>query len=328
MREWHNDPFIVMLPATIFSSIQVLVIGDVMLDRYWLGSVQRISPEAPVPVVGIERTELRLGGAGNVAANVRGLGAICHLVSVIGDDEPGRSLDQLLGAHGVNRHLHIDTASRTTEKLRIMARNQQLLRADFEDAPRKEVIDRCLSDYEELLSKANVVVISDYGKGSLQSTEWMIQLARGRGIPVVVDPKGRDFSRYRGATVVTPNELELQGVVGPWSSSAEMEDKALDLVRQNEIDGLLVTRGEDGMILFRQESPSLQEEARALEVYDISGAGDTVVAMVAAGIAVGFDWKQILRFSNIAAGVVVRKLGTAVATLAEIQTELGEASPT
>ena len=301
MREWHNDPFIAMLPATIFSSIQVLVIGDVMLDRYWLGSVQRISPEAPVPVVGIERTELRLGGAGNVAANVRGLGA--------------------------NRHLHIDTASQTTEKLRIISRNQQLLRVDFEDAPRKEVIDRCLSDYEELLSKVDVVVISDYGKGSLQSTEWMIQLARGRGIPVVVDPKGRDFSRYRGATVVTPNELELQGVVGPWSSSAEMEDKALDLVRQNEIDGLLVTRGEDGMILFRQESPSLQEEARALEVYDISGAGDTVVAMVATGIAAGFDWKQILRFSNIAAGVVVKKLGTAVATLAEIQAELGEEFP-
>ena len=172
------------------------------------------------------------------------------------------------------------------------------------------------------------MAISDYGKGSLQSTEWMIQLARERGIPVVVDPKGRDFSRYRGATVVTPNELELQGVVGPWSSSAEMEDKALDLVRQNEIDGLLVTRGEDGMILFRQESPSLQEEAKALEVYDISGAGDTVVAMVAAGIAVGFDWKQILHLSNIAAGVVVRKVGTAVATLAEIQAELGEESPT
>lgn len=317
-----------MLPATIFSSIQVLVIGDVMLDRYWLGSVRRISPEAPVPVVGVERTELRLGGAGNVAANVRGLGAICHLVSVIGDDEPGRSIDQILGAHGVNRHLHIDTASRTTEKLRIISRNQQLLRADFEDAPRKEVIDRCLSDYEELLSKADVVVISDYGKGSLQNAEWMIQLARGQEIPVVVDPKGGDFSRYRGATVVTPNELELQEVVGPWSSSAEMEDKALDLVRQIEIDGLLVTRGEEGMIFFRLEGESLQEKARSLEVYDISGAGDTVVAMVAVGIAAGFDWKQILSFSNIAAGVVVRKLGTAVATLTEIQAELSEESPT
>ena len=214
MREWHNDPLIAMLPPTIFSSIQVLVIGDVMLDRYWLGSVERISPEAPVPVVGVERTELRLGGAGNVAANVRGLGGICHLVSVIGDDEPGRSLDKILGAHGVNRHLHIDTASRTTEKLRIISRNQQLLRVDFEGAPRKEVIDRCLSDYEELLSKVDVVVISDYGKGSLQSAEWMIQLAKGQGIPVVVDPKGCDFSRYRGATVVTPNELELQEVVG------------------------------------------------------------------------------------------------------------------
>ena len=228
----------------------------------------------------------------------------------------------------MNRHLHIDTASRTTEKLRIISRNQQLLRADFEDAPRKEVIDRCLSDYEELLSKADVVVISDYGKGSLQNAERVIQLARGQGIPVVVDPKGGDFSRYRGATVVTPNELELQGVVGPWSSSAEMEDKALDLVRQIEIDGLLVTRGEEGMIFFRLEGESLQEKARSLEVYDISGAGDTVVAMVAVGIAAGFDWKQILRFSNIAAGVVVRKLGTAVATLTEIQAELSEESPT
>ena len=145
---------------------------------------------------------------------------------------------------------------------------------------------------------------------------------------MVVDPKGRDFSRYRGATVITPNELELQAVVGPWSSSAEMEDKALNLVRQIEIDGLLVTCGEEGMIFFRLEGESLQEKARSLEVYDISGAGDTVVAMVAVGIAAGFDWKQILRFSNIAAGVVVRKLGTAVATLAEIQAELGEESPT
>ena len=299
-----------------------------MLDRYWLGSVERISPEAPVPVVGVERTELRLGGAGNVAANIRGLGAVCHLVSVIGDDEPGRSLSQILGAHGVNRHLHIDTASRTTEKLRIISRNQQLLRADFEDTPRKEVIDRCLSDYEELLSKVDVVVISDYGKGSLQNAEWMIQLAKEQGVPVVVDPKGRDFSRYRGATVVTPNELELRGVVGPWSSSAEMEDKALDLVRQIEIDGLLVTRGEDGIMLFHLEGESLEEKARSLEVYDISGAGDTVVAMVATGIAAGFGWKQILRFSNIAAGVVVKKLGTAVATLTEIQAELSEEPPT
>ena len=152
--------------------------------------------------------------------------------------------------------------------------------------------------------------------------------AKEQEIPVVVDPKGCDFSRYRGATVVTPNELELQGVVGPWSSSAEMENKALDLVRQIKIDGLLVTRGEDGMNLFRLEGELLQEKARSLEVYDISGAGDTVVAVVAAGIAADFDWKQILRFSNIAAGVVVRKLGTAVATLAEIQAELNEESPT
>jgi rfaE bifunctional protein kinase chain/domain len=317
-----------MLPDNIFSSIQVLVIGDVMLDRYWLGSVQRISPEAPVPVVGVERTEVRLGGAGNVAANVRGLGAICHLVSVVGDDEPGRSLDQILNAHGVNRHLHIDTSSRTTEKLRIISRNQQLLRADFEDYPRKEVIDRCLSDYEELLSQTDVVIISDYGKGSLQNSEWMIELAREQEIPVVVDPKGNDFSRYRGATVVTPNELELQGVVGTWSSSAEMEDKALDLVRQIEINGLLVTRGENGMTLFRLDGEPVQEEARSLEVYDISGAGDTVVAMVAVGIAAKFGWKKTLKLSNIAAGVVVSKLGTAVATLTEIRTELNEELPT
>ena len=172
------------------------------------------------------------------------------------------------------------------------------------------------------------MVISDYGKGSLQNAEWMIQLAKEQGVPVVVDPKGRDFSRYRGATVVTPNELELQGVVGPWSSSAEMEDKALDLVRQIEINGLLVTRGEDGIMLFHLEGESLEEKARSLEVYDISGAGDTVVAMVATGIAAGFGWKQILRFANIAAGVVVKKLGTAVATLTEIQAELSEESTT
>jgi rfaE bifunctional protein kinase chain/domain len=322
----YKELLIAMLSDTIFSSIQILVVGDVMLDRYWMGSVHRISPEAPVPVVGIERTELRVGGAGNVAANVRGLGAICHLVSVIGDDESGRNLDQILSTHGVNRHLHIDAESRTTEKLRIISKNQQLLRADFENPPRREVVDRCLSDYEELLPQVNVVAISDYGKGSLQSIEEMIQQAKARGIPVIVDPKGSDFSRYRGATVVTPNESELQEVIGPWSSYTDMETKILELVRQFEIDGLLVTRGEAGMMFFRLEGEPVLEEARSLEVYDVSGAGDTVVAMVSVGIAAGFGWREILHLSNIAAGVVVRKLGTAVATLTEIQAAVTEES--
>ena len=198
-----------MLRDLDFDSVRVLVVGDVMLDRYWLGSVDRVSPEAPVPVVRIDETDLRVGGAGNVAANVRGLGAVCHLVSVIGDDEAGVNVNDILGQHGVDRHLHVDPLSRTTEKLRIIGKNQQLLRADFEDKPRSNVVDRCFADYEELIGNVDVIIISDYGKGSVQSTGGMIQLARQKKIPVVVDPKGTDFSRYQGATVITPNESEF-----------------------------------------------------------------------------------------------------------------------
>jgi rfaE bifunctional protein kinase chain/domain len=302
-----------------FSSIHVLVIGDVMLDRYWLGSVERVSPEAPVPVVSVKKTDLRVGGAGNVAANVRSLGAQCSLISVIGDDESGKTVNDILERSGVSRYLHVDTGSRTTEKLRIIAKNQQLLRADFEDIPRRDVVDRCVADYEELLKDADVIVISDYGKGSVQSTELMIRLAKKMGKPVVVDPKGIEFSRYRGATVITPNELELQAVVGRWSSHAQFERKAKNLLRKTQIDGLLVTRGESGITFFSEGSEPIQENARSIEVYDVSGAGDTVVATVAIGIAAGFNWKKILKFSNIAAEVVVKKLGTSVTTLKEIQ---------
>ena len=316
-----------MLSKTVLSSVHVLVVGDVMLDRYWLGAVHRISPEAPVPIVGVDKVELRVGGAGNVAMNVKALGANCHLVSVIGDDEAGKSLDQILSSHDVNRHLHIDTESKTTEKLRIIARNQQLLRADFEKPPRSDVIDRCLTDYEQLLPEVDVVVISDYGKGSLKNLEWMIQSARDCSTPVVVDPKGRDFSGYRGATVVTPNEVELREVIGSWSTNAEMEEKATTLIQQVGLDALLVTQGERGMTFFRVGHKPLSEFVRSLEVYDVSGAGDTVVAMAAVCLAAGCTWEEILRNANIAAGVVVSKLGTAVATLSEIQSVLSEGKP-
>ena len=313
-----------MLREFDFSAVRVLVIGDVMLDRYWLGSVDRVSPEAPVPVVKIGETDLRVGGAGNVAANVCGLGAKCHLVSVIGDDGPGNSINDILEQHGVNRHLHIDPQSRTTEKLRIIAKNQQLLRVDFEDTPRREVVDRCLSDYEELVGDVDVIIMSDYGKGSIQSIGSMIKLAKTMMIPVVVDPKGVDFSRYKGATIITPNEFEFLSAVGPWSSDQDMERKANALIHDIEIDGLLITRGEVGMTMFSKNNPSIHQEAKSVEVYDVSGAGDTVVSSVALGIAAGFDWTQILNFSNSAAGVVVKKLGTSITTLNEVQAAMNE----
>ena len=291
---------------------RVLVVGDVMLDRYWFGDVDRISPEAPVPVVKIDRVEERPGGAGNVARNVAALGAKASLLSVVGRDEAGRRLRQLLKSAHIAASLHNDATVATTVKLRVIGRRQQLLRADFETLPGHEVLASKLQDFQRLLKGCDVVILSDYGKGGLAHIARMIALARRHGKPVLVDPKGEDYSRYRGATLVTPNRAELRAVVGGWSSEAALTAKAQNLRQRLGFNALLVTRSEEGVTLYRR-GQRLHVPAQAREVYDVSGAGDTVIAVIGAMLAAGQGLEQAVRIANRAAGIVVGKFGTAVA---------------
>jgi rfaE bifunctional protein kinase chain/domain len=307
------------LPDT--SAARVLVVGDVMLDRYWFGEVSRISPEAPVPVVKVERTEERPGGAANVARNCAALGAKAFLLSVVGADEAGQSLARLLVTEGIETSLHEDAELSTTIKLRVVARQQQLLRIDFENCPAHEVLRAKLADFERQLPGCDVVILSDYGKGGLAHIGEMIRLARAAGKPVLVDPKGEDFARYAGATLLTPNRAELRQVIGRWESEADLGEKAARLCETLGLDALLVTRSEEGMSLFRG-GQVLHEPAQAREVYDVSGAGDTVIASMAVMLASGTDMHQAMRLANRTAGIVVGKLGTAVASLDELRDTL------
>jgi len=298
----------------------VLVVGDVMLDRYWFGEVERISPEAPVPVVKVERTEERLGGAANVARNIAALGARIALLSVVGTDEAGRAIERLLGEEGIESSLQRDPDLATTVKLRVLGRQQQLLRIDFENWPAHEVLRAKLAEFEAIMPRHDVVVLSDYGKGGLAHIARMIQTARALGKTVLVDPKGDDYARYAGATLLTPNRAELREVVGRWSNEADLAARAQRLRERLGVDALLVTRAEEGMTLFRAQGV-VHEPTRAREVYDVSGAGDTVIATLAAMMAAGADIVSAMRFANRAAGVVVGKLGTAVAHLSDLETE-------
>lgn len=290
---------------------RVLVVGDVMLDRYWFGEVSRISPEAPVPIVKVDRIEERPGGAANVARNVSALGAKAALLSVVGRDEAGRYLKQLLQREKVATSLHTDATITTTVKLRVIGRHQQLLRADFETVPSHEVLASKLKDYQRLLQSVDVVILSDYGKGGLAHISKMIALARRRHVPVLVDPKGEDYSRYRGATLVTPNRAELRAVTGGWTSEAMLNAKAQALRQKLGLGGLLVTRSEEGMTLYRKGG-KVHVPAQAREVYDVSGAGDTVIATIAVMLAAGETMDNAIRIANRAAGIVVGKFGTAV----------------
>jgi len=303
------------LPNT--SRANVLVVGDVMLDRYWFGEVSRISPEAPVPVVKIERTEERLGGAANVARNCSALGAQVMLLSVVGKDEAGQTLQNLLAKEGIAASLHQDAELSTTIKLRVIGRQQQLLRIDFENAPNHEILSAKLAEFEQLLPRCNAVILSDYGKGGLAHITEMIRLARAAGKPVLVDPKGEDYTRYAGATVLTPNRAELREVVGKWSSEQQLMEKAQALRQKLGLQALLVTRSEEGMTLFR-EGGADHEAARAREVFDVSGAGDTVIATLAVMLSSGLDMAAAMRVANRAAGIVVGKLGVAVVTWNEL----------
>jgi D-glycero-beta-D-manno-heptose-7-phosphate kinase len=300
----------------IFSELhkaRVLVVGDVMLDRYWYGEVSRISPEAPVPIVRIEtsRTRETPGGAANAAANAAALGANVALLSVVGDDEPGRKLAELLEKAGVSANLRRDGEISTTVKLRVIGAHQQMLRLDFETPPSHEVLLDKLADYRQMIADRNVVILSDYGKGGLVHAAQMIEIARERGKTVLVDPKGDDYSRYRGASIVTPNRSELREVVGSWKSEEELTAKAQDLREKLQLQALLVTRSEQGMTLY-QPGKVRHEPARAREVFDVSGAGDTVIATLGVMLGAGLPLEEAAAIANRAAGIVVGKLGTAV----------------
>ena len=301
-----------------FNNSKILVVGDVMLDRYWFGEVNRISPEAPVPVLKVERVDERPGGAANVARNISALGAQTTLLSVVGSDEAGACLERLLGEYAnLTALLHRDNTISTIIKLRAIARHQQLLRIDFETPPSHEVLHAALEDFRTQLPLADVVILSDYGKGGLAHIADMIQSARAAGKPVLVDPKGDDYERYRGATLLTPNRSEFREVAGSWKTEEELSNKAEKLRKELQLDALLITRSEDGMSLFRANDV-LHEPTHTREVFDVSGAGDTVIATLAVMLASGADLTDAMRIANRAAGIVVGKLGTAVVSREEI----------
>ena len=296
---------------------RVLVVGDAMLDRYWFGAVERISPEAPVPVVRVTREEERLGGAANVAMNVTRLGAQCTLLTVVGEDAAGLRLRELLAEQGVATVMGTDAQLRTVVKLRVIGRSQQLLRVDFENQPDHEVLQQLLADYQRLLPEHDVVLLSDYGKGGLTHVGQMIEFARAAAKPVLVDPKGSDFSRYAGATAITPNRSELAGVVGTWHGEADLAARANALRERLGLDALLVTRSEEGISLF-DDAGHLRLATAAREVFDVTGAGDTVIATLAALLACGMPLRDAAAHANRAAGIVVSRFGTAAVTLAEL----------
>ncbi len=313
-----------MLPQLLekIARAKVLVVGDVMLDRYWYGDVERISPEAPVPVVAVKQAKELPGGAANVAQNVRTLGAACTLFSISGDDREADGLERLLGEAGIRCQLHRDKLLNTTVKLRVISRHQQLLRIDFDCPVSKDARVKLLDSYLKHLSEYDAVIISDYGKGGLGYIQEMIQAARAATRPVVVDPKGDDYSGYRGANLITPNRKEFEHVAGRFRDNAELERKALAMAKELDLGGVLVTRGEEGMSLVQQDGRVLHIPARAREVFDVTGAGDTVIASIGCAWSVGSELDDALHLANIAAGIVVGKLGAATASPAEIMHEL------
>jgi rfaE bifunctional protein kinase chain/domain len=296
---------------------RVLVVGDAMIDRYWYGAVDRISPEAPVPVVRITREEERVGGAANVAANVAALGAKASLLTVVGDDEASHKLDALVAKTGIAPFFGRDSQSQTTVKLRVIGRQQQLIRLDFENAPKREVLASQTATFLSLLPNHDAVLFSDYGKGGLDHVHDMIEHARAAGKAVLIDPKGADYSRYRNATVITPNRAELQHVIGSWRDDNELREKAQELRQQLSLDAILLTRSEEGMTLFDVQG-DLHINAQAREVFDVTGAGDTVIATMAALLAAGLTLRQAMPLANRAGGIVVGKFGTATLSYDEL----------
>lgn len=299
------------------ASARVLVVGDAMLDRYWYGAVDRISPEAPVPVVRVTRTEERIGAAANVAYNIVTLGAQASLLSVVGEDEASHTLEALVAKTGITPYFGRDANLKTTVKLRVIGRQQQLLRLDFENTPEHEVLASQSATFETLYPEHQAVLFSDYGKGGLAHIVTMIAQARAAGKVVLVDPKGSDFERYRNASIITPNRAELEHVIGPWSSETELRTKTHKLRSALNLQALLVTRSEEGMTLFDAQG-ELHVPTVAREVFDVTGAGDTVIATLAAMAAAGLSLRDAVPLANRAAGIVVGKFGTATVNYSEL----------
>ena len=302
-----------------FDRAHVLVVGDLMLDRYWYGDTARISPEAPVPVVKVEQLEDRVGGACNVAINIASLGAGASLVGVVGQDEAAQSLSERLHSAGIHTDFQQTSNKPTITKLRVISRQQQLLRLDFEEPFDAADTDQILAKTIALLPDASVLVLSDYDKGVLREPQALITEAKKQGVAVLVDPKGKQFSRYAGATLLTPNINEFEAVVGPCSSESELVNKGLELLNELQLEALLITRGEQGMTLLRNDHAELHLPARAREVFDVTGAGDTVIAVVASALAAGEALPNAVTLANLAAGIVVGKLGTATISGPELR---------
>jgi len=296
---------------------RVLVVGDVMLDRYWYGAVDRISPEAPVPVVRITREEERCGGAANVAFNAATLGAQASLLTVVGDDEASHKLEALVAKTGIRTHFGRDADLKTTVKLRVIGRQQQLIRLDFENTPKSEILATQTATFAQLLPQHDAVLFSDYGKGGLAHVSDMIARARAAGKPILIDPKGSDYSRYQNASVITPNRAELQQVVGGWSSEEDLRTKVQALREQLKLDAVLLTRSEEGMTLF-DAAGQLHVSAQAREVFDVTGAGDTVIATMATLVGAGLSLREAVPLANRAGGLVVGKFGTATVSYEEL----------
>ncbi len=302
-----------------FQDARLLVIGDVMLDRYWHGSATRVSPEAPVPVVKVNNREDRPGGAGNVALNIAALGSATRLLGVVGNDEAGQELQSRLNAAGVFCDFLQCSDKPTITKLRVISQHQQLIRVDFEQPFEQEDVADLLSRAQELISDTKAVVLSDYAKGALQDVASLIALGKKHNVPVIVDPKGTDFGKYRGATLITPNLTEFEAVVGHCQNEDELVKKGLQLVSDLQLEAMLITRGEHGMTLIRPDSPELHLPARAQEVFDVTGAGDTVISVLAAAMAAGETMADATALANLAAGLVVGKLGTAAISGPELR---------
>ena len=302
-----------------FEQARVLVVGDVMLDRYWHGATSRISPEAPVPVVHVGQSEERAGGAANVALNTAALGVQTRLLGVTGDDEAAASLEALLNGAGIDCQFQKIVDTPTVTKLRVISRHQQLIRLDFEDGFDAIDTDALLAQYQQDLDRCDVVVLSDYGKGTLVAIEQLIATARAAGKPVLIDPKVQDFSRYNGATLITPNMAEFELVAGHCADEQALIDKSNALLAQHDLEALLVTRGEHGMTLLRRDEPEFHLPTQAREVFDVTGAGDTVISVLAAALAAGEELRSATALANLAAGIVVGKLGTASVSVPELR---------
>jgi D-glycero-beta-D-manno-heptose-7-phosphate kinase len=296
---------------------KMLIVGDVMLDRYWFGEVTRISPEAPVPIVRVEKREERLGGAANVARNVAALGVPVAILGVIGDDEAGNIVENLLEKSSIQNYLKRDAEISTIIKLRVIGRQQQLIRIDFEEKPSSHILQDKLARFRALIDDVDLLVFSDYAKGSLVNVAEMIAVAREKGKTVLVDPKGSDFSRYAGANLLTPNKSELRQIIGEWNSESELATRVQNLRKQFSIDAILLTRSEEGMSLFSDEE-TIHVSATAREVFDVSGAGDTVIATMAVMLSQGYVMKDAVEIANRAGGIVVGKLGAATVSIAEL----------